>query len=140
LLLFPFIQPDRRMTAAELRDTSAWVEQHVPADAVLLVHDAGAISVFARHRAVDLVGLNTAGSIAAHRRWTLPSCGGARASAVADIARTSHASYAVFVSDWDANFNLRSGLAAHGFALTTLRTPQPGIRGYTVYQIDPVVF
>ena len=115
-----------------------WVDTNVPADAVVLVHDAGAISTFAHRRAVDLVGLKTASSIEAHRRLTAPSCGRDRPAAIADIAVASHASYAVLVSDWDETFEIRRGLEANGFVLTPLRTPPSRARGYTVYRLEPV--
>jgi hypothetical protein len=134
---WPFIQPPRQAAAHELVDTATWVDTNVPADAVVLVHDAGAISLFAHRRAVDLVGLKTASSIEAHRRWTAPSCGRDRPSAIADIALASHASYAVVVSDWDETFAIRSGLEAHGFVLTPVRTPPALRRGYTVYRLAP---
>lgn len=132
----PFLQPDRAARAEELRRVSSWVEQRVPGEDVVLIHDAGAISVFARHRAVDMVGLKTIASIEAHRRWTVPSCGRERTQAVADIARRSHASYAVVASTWDDIFQLRSGLEASGFTMTPLRLPAQEQRGYTVYRLD----
>jgi hypothetical protein len=131
-----FLQPDRAALAEELRRVSSWVEQHVPREDVVLIHDAGAISVFARHRAVDVVGLKTIASIEAHRQWTVPSCGRERAHAVAEIARRSHASYAVVASTWDDVFQLRSGLEASGFTMTPLRSPEQEQRGYTVYRLD----
>ena len=133
---WPFFQPPRDATAHELVDAAKWVDSNVPGDAVVLVHDAGAISLFAHRRAVDLVGLKTASSIDAHRRWTAPSCGRDRPAAIADIALASHASYAVVVSDWDETFGIRSGLEAHGFALTPVRTPPAHARGYTVYRLQ----
>lgn len=136
LAVRPLVQPDRGALAAELQDASSWVEQSVPQDEAVLIHDAGAISVFARHRAIDLVGLKSNASIEAHRRWTMPSCGRERAIAVADIALRSHASYAVLASAWDDIFHLRSGLEASGFTMTPLRSPSPGQRGYTVYRLD----
>jgi hypothetical protein len=135
---WPFIQPPRHAAAEELVDAAKWVDTNVPADAVVLVHDAGAISLFAHRRAVDLVGLKTASSIDAHRRWTAPSCGRDRPAAIADIALASHASYAVAVSDWDEMFAIRSGLEANGFVLTPVRTPPAHARGYTVYRLEPV--
>jgi hypothetical protein len=134
---WPFIQPPRQAIARELVDAAVWVDTNVPADAVVLVHDAGAISTFAHRRAVDLVGLKTASSIEAHRRLTAPSCGRDRQAAIADIAAASHASYAVLVSDWDETFEIRRGLEAHGFVLTPLRTPPSHARGYTVYRLEP---
>jgi hypothetical protein len=135
VVIWPFVQPVRGEAAVELRTASDWVDRNVPADAVVLVHDAGAVSMFAHRRAVDLVGLKTIASIGVHQRWTMPSCGRDRAIAVAEIARQSHASYVMIVSDWDEMFQLRSGLEANGFVLTPLRTPPLNARGYTIYRI-----
>jgi len=134
-IVWPLIQPARVDAARELRNATEWIDANVPAGAVVLVHDAGAISVFAHRRAVDLVGLKTASSIDAHRHWTLPSCGRDRAQAVAEIATASHASYFMVVSDWDEIFQLRAGLEANGFVLARLRAPGPNVRGYSIYRI-----
>ena len=133
---WPFMQRPRQPVARELVATATWVDTNLPADAVVLVHDAGAISTFAHRRAVDLVGLKTASSIEAHRRWTAPSCGRDRDAAIADIALASRASYAVLVSDWDETFAIRRGLEANGFVLTPVRTPPAHTRGYTVYRLE----
>jgi hypothetical protein len=52
----------QRRPAGELVAMATWVEAHSAPDDILLVHDAGAISVFADRRAVDLVGLKTPAS------------------------------------------------------------------------------
>lgn len=115
--------------------SAAYVLTHLPGDAVVLVHDAGGVSEFAHRRAVDIVGLKTPASIAAHARWTWPTCGAARGTAVAAIARESGASYFVALTGWDAP--LREGLEAEGFVLTPVRRPPIGESGgYTVYRFD----
>ena len=134
--VWPLQQPLRADAAVELRTAAEWVDRNVPGDATLLVHDAGAISMFAHRRAVDLVGLKTLSSIDAHRRWTSPSCGRDRAKAVAEIAAASHASYMVVLSRWDEIFQLRSGLEANGFVVDPVRLPPPSNEGgYTIYKI-----
>jgi hypothetical protein len=135
LAIWPFVQPSHADFAVETRAAAEWVDAHLPSDAVVLVHDAGAISVFAHRRAVDMVGLKTVSSIAAHQRWTMRSCGRDRARAVAEIAWASHASHVMLVSDWDEMFQLRSGLEANGFTLTALRQARPNSRGYTIYRL-----
>jgi len=130
------IWPDRHTDeyAREVVASAEWIDDHVPPDAVLLVHDAGGISEFAHRRAVDLVGLKTPASIQAHARWTYPSCGRARRVAVDAIARESGASYFVGLSGWEEP--LRADLEANGFTLTARRRPPVGVRaGYTVYQL-----
>jgi hypothetical protein len=124
---------DLHHTTNDLIATATWVDAHTPQDAVLLVHDAGAISEFARHRAVDIVGLKTPETIEAHRRWTLPSCGVDRGVAVSAIARAARASYLIVTPAWDAIFHLRDGLAREGIE-TSLLWIAPG-QSYRVYRL-----
>jgi hypothetical protein len=83
---------------------------------------------------VDLVGLKTPSSVAAHARWTWPSCVAQRGAAVTDIARRSGANYFVAVTGW--NEFLRPDLIEGGFDLTPMRQPPAGKGGYTVYRMD----
>ena len=119
----------------DIKETAEWIDASLPKSAILLVHDAGGISEFAHHRAVDLVGLKTPSSIVAHARWTWPSCVAERGTAVSDIARNSGADYFVAVTGWDEF--LRPNLIAGGFRLTPLRQPPDGKGGYTVYRMEP---
>jgi hypothetical protein len=118
----------------EIKSSAEWLDTHVPPDAVLLVHDAGGVSEFAHLRAVDIVGLKTPSSIAAHARWTWPTCGVARGTALAAIARNSRASHLVALTGWNAS--LRADLEAQGFSLTTIRPAPPLERAYTVYRLQ----
>jgi hypothetical protein len=43
----------------EVKAAAEWVDAQVPPNSSVLVHDAGAISEFAHHPAIDLVGLKT---------------------------------------------------------------------------------
>lgn len=124
--------------AVELVATAQWVDAHVPAGATLLVHDAGAISEFAHHPAVDLVGLKTPSSVDAQGRWTWATCGRDRRLALAQIAATSGASYVVISRDWDHVFRISYFLKASGFELTLLRQPpRSDADGYFVYRLVP---
>jgi hypothetical protein len=118
----------------DIKATAEWIDASLPKTAVLLVHDAGGISEFAHHRAVDLVGLKTPSSVAAHARWTWPSCVAQRGAAVTDIARRSGANYFIAVTGWDEF--LRPDLIEGGFDLTPMRQPPAGKGGYTVYRMD----
>jgi hypothetical protein len=119
--------------ASEIRASAEWLDAHLPADTVLLVHDAGGISEFAHLRAVDLVGLKTPSSMAAHARWTWPTCGAARSTAFAAIAGNSGASHLVALTAWDAL--LRADLEAQGFSLTPIRSEPSREMAYTVYRL-----
>jgi hypothetical protein len=119
-------------STTDLVETPEWVEAHTPSDAVILVHDAGAISEFATRSAVDMVGLKTPSSIAMHNLWTTPSCGAERSKAVSAIARNSHASYVIVTPAWDSIFHLRDGLMGEGMPTTLVWTAPHG--GYRVYR------
>jgi hypothetical protein len=41
----------------EMVGTAKWVQENIPADALLAVHDIGAIGYFDQHKIVDLAGL-----------------------------------------------------------------------------------
>lgn len=121
--------------APELQASAEWIDAHAEPGATILIHDAGAMSVFAHHSLVDLVGLKTPSSIAAHQRDTWPSCGAGRGVADAAIARDSGASYLMVVSDWEPAFHVADGITAQGIRLSLLR-PAPAPRGYAIYRID----
>jgi hypothetical protein len=119
---------------AELLASAQWIDQHTPADATILIHDAGAMSVFAHRRLVDFVGLKTPQSIDTMRvSWA--SCGARRGEGIAAIARASGASYLVVVSDWEQDFGIAEELRGRGARLATLREPPAGQRGYTIYSM-----
>jgi len=124
--------------AGELVATAQWVDAHVPAGATLLVHDAGAISEFAHHPAVDIVGLKTPSSIDVQGRLTWAMCGRNRGRALAEIAQTSGASYVIVSRDWDHYFRISYFLKAAGFELTLLRQPpRTDADGYFIYRLVP---
>ena len=122
--------------AQDVVSTAAWVDRETPADATLLVHDAGGLSVLAHRRLVDLVGLKSIGSIDAHAAYTWPSCGVQRAQAFAAIAASANARYLVVVDEWERIFGLAQALARRGWTLTRLREHPAGTRGYDVYRLQ----
>jgi hypothetical protein len=116
--------------------TAVWIDEYTPPDATLLIHDAGGVSVFAHRRAVDLVGLKTPSSIGAHATWTWPSCGRARATAVAAIASGARPTYLVTAEQWEQVYQLTGALATAGLRATPVRTPPAGSEyGYTVWAL-----
>jgi len=120
----------------DLRDVAAWVDVNTPPDVTVLVHDAGAISVLANRRLVDLVGLKTPSSIEAHTAHTWPSCGRHRDAALDTIARTADANYFIVVEDWKRGFRLVDGLRGYGWRLTLVREDAPGVNGFNVYRLQ----
>ena len=85
-------------TRHDLAGTAAWCRAHLPPGSTLLVHDAGYIAYATRFRLIDLVGLKTPGSVAAHRALTHPSAGRLRAAAVSRIALQTHPDYLLVLS------------------------------------------
>jgi hypothetical protein len=130
----PLTHDQNAAVSEEVKAAAEWVDVHVSPGAIVLVHDAGAISEFAHHPAIDLVGLKTPSSIAAHARWTWPSCVAERGIAVSAIAERSGATYFVAASGWDEY--LSPPLIASGFVLTPVRLHPPGRFGYTVYRME----
>lgn len=110
------------------------IDEHVPEGAVVLVHDAGAVSVFAHRRAADLVGLKTPASMVAHAQWTWPSCGANRADAIRAIVSQSGARYLITIAYWDETYGIVTGLRARGVAVDAVRKP-PTPTGYTIWRL-----
>jgi hypothetical protein len=101
---------------------------------MVLVHDAGVISYRTRLALVDVVGLKSPASIAAHRRWTLPSQGREVGKALDQIARQSGARYFIDLRDGSFWGRLADALGQEGWTLTPL---SEGAGRYEVYRIAP---
>jgi len=117
----------------ELAGVSDWVATHVPADAVVMVHDAGYISLQGRQPLVDLVGLKTPASVEAHRRFTWSQCR-RDPRALDAIARASGARYLVVLDAWDRIFELSAGLRQVGWSVHRA-DGERGATQYSVYRI-----
>jgi hypothetical protein len=118
----------------EAAATADWIDAHVLEGDVVLVHDAGVISERGHRRAVDMVGLKTPGSMAAHARWTWPSCGAERGAAIGAIARTSGASFLILDPAWERTFNVTEGLVSQGIQIELVRRPARET-GYSIYRL-----
>jgi hypothetical protein len=125
--------PIRRQTAIDLIGSAEWIQAHTDPGTKLMVHDAGAISEFASHPAVDMVGLKSPSSIPINERWTRGSCGRDRAEGVATIARMSRADYLIVTPEWNNLFRLSTGLRERGFDIDLLWT-SPN-QTYQIYRI-----
>lgn len=102
-------------TRHDLAGTATWCNAHLPPDSTLLIHDAGYIAYGTRFRLVDLVGLKTPSSVAAHRLLTHPSGGALRGAAVSRIARAGHANYLLVLWTWERDSHLAAGLRDEGW-------------------------
>ncbi len=120
-------------TRHDLAGTAAWCNAHLPPGATLLVHDAGYIAYATHLHLVDLVGLKTPSSVAAHRALTHPSGGLLRGAAVSRIAGDSHADYLIVLEGWEQVFGLASGLRAQGWDVRLVSDQY----AYHVYALRP---
>ena len=114
-----------------LHDLVAWCRQNLPADARVMLHDAGYMSYATDYRLIDLVGLKTPEAVVLHHEYTWPSAGADRAKAVAALAVETHAEYLVIVRNWVIMNELPGQLTALGWRVDPLRTDG----AYRVYRI-----
>lgn len=123
------------LTRIELAGVSRWIAENLKDDAVILVHDAGYISLHGRQPLVDLVGLKTPSSVAVHRDTTWARC--ARdPQAIDTIARNGGARYFVVLDDWDRSFTLTASLRATGWKVERADSER-GDTLYKIYRITP---
>ena len=69
---WPHLAEGRRFNG-ELDSVAQWSREHLPANARVLVHDAGYFAWAMPFALIDVVGLETPTSIEDHRHWTMPS-------------------------------------------------------------------
>lgn len=120
-------------TRVHLAGVAAWCNANLPPDSTLLIHDAGYIAYATRFRLVDLVGLKTPSSIAAHRDLTHPSGGRLRAEAVSRIARQSHPDYLLVLWWWEQDWHLAAGLREQGWGVRPVNEQY----AFRVYALRP---
>jgi hypothetical protein len=138
VFLYSVHDPDIRAASVDERlAAAAWIDQHTPGDAVVLVHDAGLVSEFAHRRIVDFVGLKTPASIDTHAALTFPTCGARRTEAVLSIAVSSQAQYLVVETGWERVLNLEPAARLHGLKLIQVRVPASArLFGQNIYRLD----
>ncbi len=121
------------LSRVELAGVSRWISKNLPNDTVVLIHDAGYISLHGNQPLVDLVGLKTPSSVVINRDSTLSR--GARDPLVIDkIARHSGASYFVVLDGWDRIFALTKSLRSTGWIVERADTDR-GKTSYKIYRI-----
>jgi hypothetical protein len=137
LLLYPvgitsYLHACRMCNDAE-HELVGWCQQNLPADARLMVQDAGYVAYGSGFRVVDYVGLKTPEAIALNREYTWASGGARRAEVIAALSRGEKAQYLV-VSTHDAPTNaLPKQLSALGWQLEALKPDGY----YAVYRLRP---
>lgn len=108
-----------------------WCEGNLPADARLLVQDAGYVAYGSRFRIVDYVGLKTPEAMPLNKQLTWPSAGARRAEVVAELARREDASYLVVHEQSAPTSELPRALSAMGWRVEKLK----GDGFYQVYRL-----
>jgi hypothetical protein len=116
-----------------LSSVAVWSNANLPANATLLIHDAGYISYATKFHLVDFVGLKTPSSIEANRRYTYGHCGAGPALAVSEIARKAMPDYLIVTDDWDSAFRVTPGLRSLGWGLDEINHSGD----YRVFRLTP---
>ncbi|MEN9682244.1 MAG: hypothetical protein RLZZ627_2137 [Pseudomonadota bacterium] len=124
-----------QISRIELAGVSDWIDQNLGKEEILLIHDAGYISLKGSQPLVDLVGLKTPSSIEIHKNLTWSDC--TRNPAAIDfIARRNRATYFVVLDEWDEIFHLTDALRATGWEVNRADTGR-GPTHYKVYHLAP---
>ncbi len=118
-----------------LRPTAEWTATNLPANAVILIHDAGMVSLYGEQRLVDLVGLKTPSSVPIHQATTQTTCS-RDPRAMDQIASKSNATHFVVLNEWDEVFEMSDGLRRSGWTLTRADSERGETR-YFVYALTP---
>ncbi|MBT9292255.1 hypothetical protein [Prosthecodimorpha staleyi] len=120
-------------TAGDLDRIARHAREALPANARLLIHDAGYIAWATSLPLIDMVGLKTPSSIAEHRALTLPSNGVRRGEAIARIAARGAVSHAIVLDDWNERFGIVDGLIEAGWTVA----PTGPAGAYRLYRLTP---
>jgi hypothetical protein len=118
-------------TRDELGGVAKWVNENLPRDARVLVHDAGYIGFAAHVRLFDLVGLKTPSSLQFHDQLTWGRCGAGRGEAIARIAALDRPDYLIVLGSWNNIYGITGALAAAGWNLELRRHG-----AYEVYRVS----
>ena len=110
-----------------------WAQRHLPADARILVHDAGAPAYATDRVLIDLVGLKTPSSAPVHGAVTEPSRGARRGEAIHAIALQAHPDYALILNDDPAFWGqIADHLTSYGWTLSPVGPQYPDYRLYAL--------
>lgn len=119
-------------TLTEHEGVRSWVEQNVPDDEPILIHDAGYMARYSDHRLIDFVGLKTPEAIQLNELLTYPS-GGEKRVLVAEILALKHRTRFLIMFDvWEGSFGIAKGLQERGWDVNKVRDGR-----YQVYTLEP---
>ncbi|MGH6627706.1 MAG: hypothetical protein ACRECD_14405 [Burkholderiaceae bacterium] len=126
---------DVRQTKTELAGVAQWARETLPADARILVHDAGYFAYATSFRLIDVVGLKTPASIEFHRAHGPAGSVADRSPAINLIANHFCPHYAIVLHEPHRFWRqIEADLQAGGWGLRQLRAPA-GEVGYFVYEL-----
>ena len=130
-------ETSNRFTVAKLAGVADWCNNHLPENAVILIHDAGYISYATRFRLIDLVGLKTSSNIIYHKNLTQPSGGMLRPDAINQIALKNKPDFLIVLTGWDNIFKISNSLRSKGWKLHLLypRSSMKRSRSYAGYKV-----
>lgn len=139
LLHLPFVWQKynfwQKINQSEFPQVSNWCKQQLPANAKILIHDAGYLAFSTHFQLHDMVGLKSPENIFYHQRLTQPSQGKRRVEALANIIKQQQPNFFVILRSWDKSFNIISNLPQYGITPKLLRRA-PAASGYDIYQIN----
>lgn len=127
-------EEDISMSRVERAGVSRWVDENVADDAIVMVHDAGYISLHGKHRLIDLVGLKTPSNIKVHRDFTWARCS-RDPKAIDRIALQSAARFLVVLDEWDQAFKLTESLQLMSWEVRRVDGRRGSRTAYKVFQI-----
>lgn len=123
----------RTYTMVELASVAQWLQQHVPNNSTLLIHDAGYLAYATHFHLIDMVGLKTPSSVYLHQQYTLPSQRKQLVVAISQIGLQSHSDYLVVLKGWNEGLKIVPRLQALHWQLQLVRSSE---QGYEVYKIN----
>jgi len=123
----------RQFTVEGHAETAAWARANLPANARVLVHDAGYFAYATPFELVDVVGLKTPSCIREHTELTLASCGDRRNEAIHRIALRTKPDYLVALRNWP--FRIPDALRERGWQLEEIH--QSPTWGYDIFRLRP---
>jgi hypothetical protein len=116
-------------------ETVQWADQHLPAGATVMVHDAGYIGYAGDFHLVDFTGLKTPWCLAINRRLTYPSGGAMLPQAIRTIANRFHPQYLVTVKVWNDKLHIIDSLRRGGWRVKKIFQSRKAPRDAEVYEI-----
>ncbi len=131
---FVFFSANVQEFSKDNEETVMWVNKNLSPQAVLLVQDAGKISLIGQNPLVDLVGLKSHFVVDIHRDKTYAQCG-LNSDVMDALATQSRASYIILLTEWNKVYNITTLLQQAGWRVDRADSDR-GNSFYQVYKIN----